>query len=511
MNDRTLSRREFLKLTSLLPLGAAGLKFGTPLAGQPNILVIVFDAWSGRHLPCYGYPRQTTPNLDKLLAKAIVYHNHYSAGSSTTPGTASLLTGTYPWTHRAFSHDAPAREVLHHNLFNAFGNLAGASAPYYRMMYTHNAVADTILKAMQNDVDLYIPRQQLYLTKDWLDVLFSNDYDIASLSVNTVFESKLNINSLFLNELYQKLINARREGKRLELLEPFPNSPPNIQDNNYYLLEDGIDWLIENLPATPQPYLGYFHFLPPHAPYQTNRKEFIGALRDQPDTQPPKPQHLFSQGMNPVQMNRDRGDYDEYILYVDAEFGRLFEALQTSGALDNTWLVLTSDHGEMFERGIIGHTTPALFDPLLRVPLAIFGPGIQKRQNIHTLTSSLDILPTLLTLAGQPVPDWCEGEILPPFREEALPPNRAVYAVTARNNEKFKPLTNASISMRQGNYRLSAYFGYEESNGETVYEMYHLKENPEEQVNMYERRPKIAAQMTAELEAKLDEVNQPYR
>ena len=69
----------------------------------PNIIVILFDAMSARNLSLYGYPRETTPFLDKFAARSTVYHRHYSGGNFTTPGTASMLTGMFQWKHRAFN------------------------------------------------------------------------------------------------------------------------------------------------------------------------------------------------------------------------------------------------------------------------------------------------------------------------------------------------------------------------------------------------------------------------
>ena len=103
-----MNRRQFLKLSSLasflsLPLHVQPPRLPISNPDARNILIVVFDAFSAKNIPFYGYPRNTTPNLNKLLDKAIVYHNHYAAGNYTTPGTASLLTGAYPWTHRAIN------------------------------------------------------------------------------------------------------------------------------------------------------------------------------------------------------------------------------------------------------------------------------------------------------------------------------------------------------------------------------------------------------------------------
>ncbi len=76
-------------------------------------------------------------------------------------------------------------------------------------------------------------------------------------------------------------------------------------------------------------------------------------------------------------------------------------------------MIFSSDHGEMFERGTHGHSTPLLYEPVIRVPLLISSPGQLERKDIHTLTSNVDILPTLAHISGLPVPDWAEGEVLP--------------------------------------------------------------------------------------------------
>jgi len=65
---------------------------------------------------------------------------------------------------------------------------------------------------------------------------------------------------------------------------------------------------------------------------------------------------------------KKRIEYDEFLLYVDREFGRLFNYMETSGLLENTWVVFTSDHGEIFERGSIGHSSDGLYQSHIRVP-----------------------------------------------------------------------------------------------------------------------------------------------
>ena len=100
------TRRDFLKTAFWSVASLLGSSFRPRLSGlvnkAPNVIILVFDTLSARHLSLQGYQRLTTPNLIRFAEKATVYHRHYAAGNFTSPGTASLLTGMHPWTHRAF-------------------------------------------------------------------------------------------------------------------------------------------------------------------------------------------------------------------------------------------------------------------------------------------------------------------------------------------------------------------------------------------------------------------------
>ena len=470
------SRRDFLKLASLLPMVRIAPALSPVLqtsSQKKNILMVLFDAWSAHHLPFQGYPRTTTPYLNSLLDDAIIYHNHISAANFTTPGTASLLTGTYSWTHRAFNHDVPASQVIRNNLFNAFGS------QYHRIGYSHNPLAAHIVHRFMDDLETYIPTQELYLTQFWIDNLFPNDRDISFLSNFIAFEQQSNWNSLFLSEIYKLLISRKREAAAAAYAEEFPTGLPRITRDNYYILEDGIDWLIQNLEDLPQPFVAYFHFLPPHQPYKTTKK-FFGRYKDDGREFPEKPYHILGNYEDREKTVVRRQEYDEYIPYVDEEFHRFFTYFQRSGLAENTRLVLTSDHGEMFERGLIGHTTKLLFEPVVKVPMLLFDSDFPGRQDITTRTSSLDVLPTLLHLNGEPVPDWAEGQVLPPFASRPAGDDRQIYSVQAKDTPKLQPIESGSVSIYQGDYKLTRYFGYDALEGEELYELYHLEDDPGE-------------------------------
>ena len=136
-------------------LGASfqpGLKRLNKFAGDaPNVIILVFDTLSARHLSLHGYKRLTTPNLARFAEKATVYHRHYAAGNFTSPGTASLLTGTYPWTHRAFQQAGIIlRKLADQNLFRLF------DSSYTRSAFAQNIWADLFLYQFKKDIDVHV-------------------------------------------------------------------------------------------------------------------------------------------------------------------------------------------------------------------------------------------------------------------------------------------------------------------------------------------------------------------
>jgi arylsulfatase A-like enzyme len=502
-----VSRRDFLKLAGALPFSFAAPRLINTLGTQQNhqnIIVLVFDALSAYHIALHGYPRDTMPKLSRLAERAVVYHNHYAGGNFTTPGTASLLTGTLPWTHRAFDlYESIHEPFVEKNLFAAFEN-------YYRLAYTHNLIADVLLEQLSVKMDDHVPLGKLLLTNDeFISTLFDRDENAATLSWTRAMKSKEEgyAYSLFLS----RIVQALRENSIVDLRSQFPGGLPDISGENYFLLEDAINWLGSTMQNLSQPFMGYFHFLPPHGPYHTH-KEFFGHFDRDGYLPINKPLDLFASEQDDTLelLLRKRTNYDEFILYVDRELGRFMESMEINGLLDNTWIVLTSDHGELFERGIVGHLTQVLYEPVVRVPLVIFEPGRTTRLDIHSNTSAVDVLPTLLHVTGQKPVEWSEGTLLPPF-SDINNSERSVFVVQARKNGQYKPISNATIALVKERYKLMYFIGYPElgAAGERI-ELYDLKNDPEELNDLSISKRETTEELLSELKQKLARVNEPY-
>ena len=513
MTGSNLSRRQFLKLAALA--GASTIAPSPTIQSQsdrPNVLIVVFDAWSAENVSLYGYPRQTMPNLEKLANRAVVYHNHYAGGPWTVPGTGSLLTGTYPWTHRGFTvaenNALPA--YTKQNIFSQF-NQAG----YYTSGYSHNIFADQYLYQFGSSINQHISRNDLFLEHPYLFLSnwFPKDPDAAAVAELRMYaEDDDYHSSVFLERLLHTLTTRTKEQQNDLFAEQFPRGlPATPVPEMSFLLEEGIDHIVRASTEHSGPYLSYYHFYPPHQPYRT-RTEFDGAFKNDGISFIEKPNTIINEGAEPNRINKARQTYDEFLLYVDAEFFRLYTSLEHSGLLENTWVVLTSDHGEMFERGNIGHETLTGLDPAIHIPLLIFPPGQSKRVDVFETTSAVDVLPTLLEIAGLPAADWTEGLALPPFSAAPLPADRAVYCLHPGDSVSKRPISQGAATIIKEGYKFFSVFGDKRLGEHDPYlALYDLAADPEELNNLIEAQPEIAAQLYQQLQAVMEAADRPFR
>ena len=495
MSHSVFNRRSFLKVAGTLAPAIAlpnlvawlDSKHKSAQAARPNIIIILFDAMSARNLSVYGYPRPTTPNFERFAEHATVYHSHLSGGNYTIPGTASLLTGTYPWTHRAINYSGQVKEnLVDRNIFHAFGD------EYHRLAWGQNVWSQFILTQFAKDIDTLLEPGVFGQLSYLIGTHFKNDQNMAIRALDDfIFKNELQPASLLFGTLERTLLF--RDSNQITSEGYARGIPQNVNYPVYFRLEDlfdGMATLLKNLAA---PTFAYFHLFPPHAPYRSSEK-FFGKFVD--GWSPvKKPVHRLSDKLSFQILKTARRSYDEYVATIDDQFGRLLDFMQESGLLDNSYVIITSDHGEMFERGEKAHATPLLYDPIVHIPLLISAPGQTTRRDIYSTTSAVDVLPTLLQLAGQPVPSWAEGKLLPGFGGvEDM--ERSRFVMDAKNSPAFRPFKKASISMRKGNYKLIYYTGYE---AEESFELYDLDTDLEELTDLYPQQPAIARQLREEL------------
>jgi len=503
---KTINRRDFLKLMAAIPASMALSKALSTLSeprqtlSSPHIIVIVLDALTARNMSLYGYPRQTTPNIERFAERCNVYHSHYSAGTFTTAGVASLLTGTYPWTHRAINiKGLIARDRYTRNVFKLF------ESHYNRVAFTQNRLANYIVSQFDESIDQHLPIKsfselELYIT----DVGFS-DYlvkfrslDDFLLRVSPTQGSLLlgTFNKYRKENAFQKVITNNLQYNREEL----------IFDIRHVF--EGLESHVVDLDSAS---LCYFHLLPPHDPYIPT-KEFRGLFND--DWKPvAKPKHPLENIQSNQFLNEERLKYDQFIATTDSALGAFLDEFEKAGLLENSYVILTSDHGESFERGYLGHAGPLVYDPGIHIPLLISAPGQSTRRDFHSVTNSVDLVPTILNISGFESPDWCEGEVLPGYGGQP-DDTRATFSMDIKLASAFGDLSPITIAMHQGDYKIIYYKGYgtkDSPYNKGLFELYNLKDDPEEMDDLINIETAIAQQMQEHLLEAYRSANQAFR
>lgn len=497
----SFTRREFLK-TALMAAGGA-LQSTLPghfqgADGSPNVIILVLDCLSARHLSLYGYPRQTAPNLQSFAATANVYHRHYAAGNFTSPGTASLFTGAYPWTHRAFQQAGLiARDRSDQNLFRLL------NSSYHKAAFTQNIWADLFLHQFNEYIDTHIKSTSFSLVDDvHYDGFFGQKDALASFRAYDDFlDQDFGLpGSLFFSVFDELKSYVSQQIRFSGLEEEYPRGIPNFAKYKlYFLLEDVFHGVFNEIKGLQNPFVGYFHLWSPHEPY-TPHRQFIGRFDD--GWMPPaKPSHPLGQPATMEELGQARREYDEYIANLDAEFAKFYDSLLQTGILENSYLIVTSDHGQLFERGVHGHVTPLLYDPVIHIPLIISAPGQTTRRDFYSPTSCVDVLPTILKITNSDQPASLEGTVLPGFGENEN--SKPVFVMEAKKNSAFQPLTTGTFAMFDGDYKLIWYRGYEAF--EDTYELYNLKADPEELNNLSISIREMSRRMAEQLKQKLAE------
>jgi arylsulfatase A-like enzyme len=177
---------------------------------------------------------------------------------------------------------------------------------------------------------------------------------------------------------------------------------------------------------------------------------------------------------------------------VDAMVGEIVEALETTGLADSTWVINTSDHGEMnLEHG--QYLKNSLYESSVRVPLIINGPGAQAGRRIEQPVSLVDIFPTLMDMADAPKPDWLEGESLMPGLLGG--PSRHPDWVISEYHSNFQ--NTGSFMLRTGRWKYIVYPGYES-------QLFDLEEDPDETHNLAPIMPDLVGSLDEKLREIVD-------
>ena len=330
-------------------------------AASPSVILIVLDTLRRDHMSLYGYERPTTPNIDRWAEDALVFEDMTTTASWTLPSHASMFTGQFPRTHSARGYRGKGKKEV--------------------SRYILPREAQTLAEVLS---------QAGVLTAG----IVSNHY---------LLNHTWGMSQGFL----EYLICRPERGYRFPLGDALAKrySPWRYEEYEWpYYRADlmtnlALAWMRER---GEDPFFLFLNYMDVHRPNWRPPTDSI------PLEQGERRIAQFNQRLPKVLMHRPLPDalhrslinaYDRELMVLDAELTRLFAFLEESGRAENTYVIVTSDHGEHFgEHDLIDHMV-FLYNELVDVPLIVKGPGVTPGRSERPV-QSVDIFPTVLSMFG---------------------------------------------------------------------------------------------------------------
>ena len=444
-------------------------KADTMVKSKPNIVFIVIDTLRADRLSCYGYSRQTSPNIDALAREGVRYAKVIAPGGWTLPTHASIFSGMYVSKHGA----------------NLEGNYLG---------------------------DDLLTMAEYFSGKGYYSVGFCNNVWISDQNgfvqgFQSYYEMWKSLSILYsTEELLWQVYKRNRYGMDRGDLHML-NKDAAI--TNRFILE----WIEKNYPKQ-HPVFLFINYMDVHAPYKPQKTisyPFLSkADLKKSYNEDPAYFHFYHQKYDAEAIRDINLLYDGGIYYVDYQIGELFKKLFRILPEDDTIIIITSDHGESLgEHQMIGHDM-MLYNTVISVPLIIRYPKLFDPGSVVSLpVQSVDIFPTLVRILDPDEKDVLsemQGKSLMGLKEE----NRHPFLISEyfypeswiRGWKKSLPdidpsridVFNRRIkTIERGDYKLIQY-----SDG-TV-ELYDIKGDPSEENNIIAENPEIASELIHNLE-----------
>lgn len=414
-----------------------------------NVILITADTLRADYLGCYGKPDIQTPNLDKLAEEGTLFENHYAQCNSTLPSHASILSSLYLKDHGIYDNSTslPA-DILTLPIFlrlSGFQTAAFVSAGHLNPEisgldggFDHFSLSPSFkiedgkrnqrrAKETNQDVFQWLAKNREFRFFLWIhyfdphtpyrppspyDRLYyeGNPKDPASKSMQPLIKKRME----HLGWLEKKIERLKAGFLDEDLLDRFQTSlkfrwgvltalnkdPTNLKRNA--TLDEVIAWASGHLDR----YLTEGTLDPQ---FQSWLIHFAETLKIEKEQLQKSSQAWLSEITD---YDYAVSQYKGEITYMDAQIGKLMERLENLGIKDSTLLVFTADHGESMGEHDIFFAHRGLYLPVIRVPLIVRGPGVEKGARISIQTESVDIFPSLLEMIDLPIPPSLRGKSL---------------------------------------------------------------------------------------------------
>lgn len=396
---------------------------------RPNLLLLVWDTTRAPSLNVYGHDRDTTPELAELAERALVFSNARSASVFTLTSHLSMLTGVYPSHHGA---------SLTRQFFDPRETPSVARALAAAGYRTGAFVGTDVLRADTGVIDGFEHFDDLVDPPITYGLLWGLVHDLQSIAA--------------------KAVPALYNDGRPHWIQDFQRPADDV-------LPRALAWIRRD---DPRPWFCFINLYDVHWPY-VPAPEFEKAWVEAYDG--PVDGFLFRSDDWVRGTELSGRDHRHLTQLYDGELAELdgkVDAFLAALDLDDVGVILTSDHGEAFgEAGRYEHFD--ILEPQVRIPLLVKPPGSGEGARIDAPASGVDVAPTLLALAGLPVPEGLFGRDLV---EVAAEPDRD-RVLLVENRDKMT-LEEFRIALYDGDWKLVR-------NGvgdDATWELFDLRDDP---------------------------------
>jgi arylsulfatase A-like enzyme len=366
---------------------------------KPNLLFIYTDEQAISTLKAYGNDQIEMPNLNRFSEQCVVFDKAYVTQPVCTPSRSTLLTGQYPHTNGCVQNNIPLRSDT-----KCFPELM-RDKNYVMAHHGKWHLGDEIFK--QHGFDEFISIEDMYTGH------YSEGRDRQARSDYHHF-------------LIEKGYKPEHEDWNMFMREETSHFPEEVS-RTAFVANEACRFLDEH---KDDPFVLFVNILEPHMPFFGPRDDMYDRdkiplppnFENAPDQSVPVRLRALHKRYS-IQAPKDEQAQDEaawrdliarywgLASQVDTHVGRIFAKLEELGLDENTIVVFTSDHGDMMG----AHQLVAKcvqYEEAVRVPLFIRMPGQKQGHRVNGPVSQIDVVPTLLDLMGQPIPEDVEGKSL---------------------------------------------------------------------------------------------------
>ncbi len=462
---------------ALLVLSAG--RAGAATAPKYNVLFIISDDLTYTALSCYGNTVCQTPNIDRLAQQGLRFTRAFCQGTYCGPSRASFLSGYYPHATGVLGYTSPRPQI-------------GDRATWPQHFKNHGCYAARVSKVFHMGVPGGIedggdgaddalswterfnsPGPEWQAPGDGETLEGNPDGKRPVVGGNTFVVVEADGDDLVHSD-------GKTAAKAVELIGKHRNEP-------FWL---GVGFVRPHVPfVSPRRY---------HAPFKPYDKMVLPEKVDGDWDDIPKPGINYKTSVNmKMDVRRQKkaiGGYYASVAFMDAQVGKVLDALERAGLEDKTIIVFTSDHGyHLGEHDFWAKVS--LRDESAGVPLIVCVPG--KRPGVcHSLVELIDLYPTVSSLCGLEVPDRLQGkDISPMFDDPTYEVREAAFSVA--------PMRKGFL-LRERDY---AYIQYGEDAAGGI-ELFDVRADPKQYTNLAERpdHRETVARFRAKMAAKLAEV-----